>query len=210
MEGRLRGPNITPGYWRDEALTAAAFDDEGYYKLGDALAFFDPDDPSQGFTFQGRLTEDFKLSTGTWVRVGPLRARLLAHLGDLAHDVVIAGHDREFVSALVFPNLANCGELARRPAGSCDPLDLLQHPCVIERFEERFASFAAANVGSSTAVVRALLLEEPPAIDAQETTEKGSVNQKAVLSRRSALVEQLYGAAGTGIVIDIANRTVRQ
>ncbi|HEY7055043.1 MAG TPA: feruloyl-CoA synthase [Vicinamibacterales bacterium] len=210
MEGRLRGPNITPGYWGDAALTAAAFDDEGYYKLGDALAFFDPDDPSQGFTFQGRLTEDFKLSTGTWVRVGPLRARLLAHLGDLVHDVVIAGHDREFVSALVFPNLANCGELAQRAPGSCDPRELLQHPYVIERFEERLASFAAANVGSSTAVARALLLEEPPAIDAQETTEKGSVNQKAVLSRRSALVEQLYGAAGTGIVIDIAKRTVRQ
>ena len=83
LEGRLRGPNITPGYWRDPALTAAAFDEEGYYKLGDALSFFDPGDPSQGFAFQGRISEDFKLSTGTWVRVGPLRAKLLAHFGDL-------------------------------------------------------------------------------------------------------------------------------
>src|SRR4029450_2353362 len=103
-----RGPNITPGYWRDEEATRAAFDDEGFYKLGDALGLVDPGDPVKGFVFEGRLSEDFKLSTGTWVRVGPLRAALLAHFGDLAFDVVIGGHDRDYVAALIFPNRVRC------------------------------------------------------------------------------------------------------
>ena len=107
-EGRLRGPNITPGYWREPELTEAAFDEEGFYRLGDALGFVDPEDPSKGFVFEGRLSEDFKLSTGTWVRVGPLRAALLTHLGDLVFDVVIGGHDRDYVVALIFPNRARC------------------------------------------------------------------------------------------------------
>ena len=95
LEVRLRGPNITPGYWGDEELTRAAFDDEGFYRMGDAIAPVDPENLSQGFMFRGRINEDFKLSTGTWVRVGPIRARMLAALGDIAQDVVIAGHERD-------------------------------------------------------------------------------------------------------------------
>ena len=209
MEGRLRGPNITPGYWANPELTRAAFDEEGYYKLGDALAFFDPQDPSKGFAFQGRISEDFKLSTGTFVRVGAVRTKLLAHFGDLVYDIVIAGHDRAFVCALVFPNVATCREVAGI-RGACSARQLLAHPSVLGRFEEGFVSFAALHPASSTAVVRAILLEDPPAIDAQETTEKGSVNQKAVLARRATLVAQLYGDAGPGILIDITNRTVSQ
>ena len=115
LEARVRGPNITPGYWRDEALTAAAFDEEGFYCLGDAMRFVIPDDPTSGLVFDGRLAEDFKLSTGTWVSVGPLRARILAAAAGLAQDVVITGHDREFAGALVFPNLAVCREAAALP-----------------------------------------------------------------------------------------------
>ena len=108
LEARLRGPNITPGYWGDEELTRAAFDDEGYYRMGDAIAPADPDDVSKGFMFRGRINEDFKLSTGTWVRVGTVRARLLAALGEIAQDVVITGHERDRVGVLVFPNVAAC------------------------------------------------------------------------------------------------------
>jgi feruloyl-CoA synthase len=192
MEGRLRGPNITPGYWADEALTQASFDDEGYYKLGDALAFFDPDDPAKGFAFQGRIAEDFKLSTGTWVRVGPLRARLLAALGDLVHDVAIAGPDRDFVVALVFPNLDACRALCGPTAQAVSAGELMNHPALRSHIQCALHDIANDGVGLSTTVARAMLMVQPPSIDAHETTEKGSINQKAVLTNRAALVEMLY------------------
>jgi feruloyl-CoA synthase len=177
-EGRLRGPNITPGYWGDANLTEAAFDDEGFYRLGDALGFVDPDDPTKGFVFEGRLSEDFKLSTGTWVRVGPLRAALLAHLGDLAFDIVIGGHDRDYVVALIFPNRVRCQDMGA-----------MELRALVGRM---LAEFAETHPGTSTAVRRAAILDDPPAIDAQELTEKGSVNQKAVLRNRAAVVEHLF------------------
>jgi feruloyl-CoA synthase len=191
-EARLRGPNITPGYWREPALTEAAFDEEGFYCLGDALGFVDPRDPAKGFVFEGRLSEDFKLSTGTWVRVGPLRAALLAHFGDLVFDVVIGGHDREFVVALVFPNRARCQDM---PAGDLQRL-----------VGSILADFADTHPGSSTAVRRAAILHDPPAIDGQELTEKGSVNQKAVLRNRAAVIEQLFAARLDGAFIEIGER----
>ena len=200
LEARLRGPNITPGYWRDEELTAAAFDDEGFYKMGDALAFVDPQRPSEGFTFEGRLSEDFKLSSGTFVRVGPLRQRLLAHLGDLAHDVVIAGPGRDEVTALVFPSLAGCRALC----GAAAPVPMataVADPRVQDAFRLRLDEFGRLNPGHSTRIAAALLLVEPPSIDAQEATDKGSVNQKAVLANRARLVEQLYGADGDAVIL---------
>jgi feruloyl-CoA synthase len=214
MEGRLRGPNITPGYWRDDALTATAFDEEGFYKLGDALRFFDPHDPSQGFAFEGRLSDDFKLSTGTWVRVGPLRAKLLAHFGELVQEVVLTGHDRDFVGALIFPDIdacrATCGSGARdRPVR-----EMLDSIPLRQRFSDRLAAFAVVNPGSSLAVVRAVLLDVPPSMDAHETTEKGSVNQRAVLAHRAAIVDQIYDDGSSPLVIDITSargpRAVRE
>jgi len=194
MEARVRGPNITPGYWRDRALTAAAFDDEGFYRLGDAMAFADPADPRKGLVFDGRLAEDFKLSTGTWVSVGPLRARILAQAAGVAQDVVIAGHDREFVAALVFPSLQACRELIG--AGADTPArTLLSHPVIVSRFTDVFTTLAAASTGSSTFVARAIVLEDPPSMDAREVTDKGSINQKAVLAHRAALVDELYAAS---------------
>jgi feruloyl-CoA synthase len=203
LEARLRGPNVTPGYWRDAELTAAAFDEEGFYRMGDALAFFDPKDPSQGFTFEGRLSEDFKLSSGTWVRVGPLRQRFLAHFGDIVQEVVIAGHERDEVTALAFPVIGACRAWCGANADALSVRELLEREVVQATFRERLAAFACANAGHSTRVARLMLLEDPPSIDAQETTEKGSVNQKSVLINRAALVEQLYGADGPGIVVTL-------
>jgi len=203
MEGRLRGPNITPGYWADEALTRAAFDEEGYYRLGDALGFFDPDDPQKGFTFQGRIAEDFKLSTGTWVRVGPLRARLLAQLGDLVHDVAIAGPDRDYVTALIFPNIEACRSICGAMAGERAAADILADQSVRSRVRSILESLARESAGISTSVARARLMEQPPSIDAQETTEKGSINQKAVLTNRVSLVDEMYAEHPGAAVIEV-------
>jgi feruloyl-CoA synthase len=205
-EARVKGPNVTPGYWADEALTAAAFDDEGYYKTGDAMEFVDPDDPGKGLIFDGRLAEDFKLSTGTWVSVGPLRARIVAQGRGLVQDVVIAGHDRNFASALVFPNLGRC-----RDAAGLGPdvaaADVLAHAAVRERFQDMFDTLAAESTGSSTFVSRAVILDVPPSLDAKEITDKGSINQKAVLQHRAAVVEDLYADTPSNRVLQAARQT---
>jgi feruloyl-CoA synthase len=198
LEARLRGPNITPGYWRDDDTTRAAFDDEGFYRMGDAIAPVDPDDPlvAGGFAFRGRVREDFKLSTGTWVRVGPLRARLLAELGDIALDVVVAGHGRERVAVLLFPNPAGCRTLAG--GASASPIADAR---VRQAFAERLVRYNTAYPGSSTSIVRALILDSPPSLEAMEITDKGSINQRAVLARRQAEVEQLWNANTDDILL---------
>jgi feruloyl-CoA synthase len=201
MEGRLRGPNITPGYWRDDALTRASFDEEGFYRLGDALGFFDANDPSKGFTFQGRIAEDFKLSTGTWVRVGPLRARLLAAFGDLIQDVAIAGPDRDFVTALLFPNSAACRALLGAAGRDLPVAELVRTAALTDKVRDILDGIATDSIGLSTIVSRAMLMSDPPSIDKHETTEKGSINQKAVLANRRALVDQLYAEPPSASVI---------
>ena len=170
LEMRLKGPHITPGYWRQPGLTAAAFDEEGYYRLGDAFAFADAEKPEQGLLFRGRIAEDFKLATGTWVHVGPLRARFIEHFAPLVRDVVITGEGRSEVGALIFL------------AGSANRAEL----------QERLKIFEKQSTGSSNRIARAMALEEPPSLDAGEMTDKGSLNQRAVLARRAALVEELY------------------
>ncbi len=187
-EARLRGPSITPGYWRQPELTRAAFDDEGFYCLGDALQFVDPCDPGKGFIFDGRIAEDFKLATGTWVSVGPLRAKFLAHCAPYLRDIVFAGRDGDYVAALIFPNVEACRALA--PGGS--DREVVRHERVRAKFTKLLQELAQAGTGSSNRVVRALLMEDPPSIDAHEVTDKGSFNQRAVLSNRAALVEELY------------------
>ena len=158
------------------------------------LASSIPIDPSKGFAFQGRIAEDFKLSTGTWVRVGPLRARLLAELGDLVHDVAIAGPDRDFVTALLFPNLATLPRRSAVPARA----SFRRRQLVADSRGDLAGSPRCSKVSrrrapaSSTSIARAMVMEQPPSIDAHETTEKGSINQKAVLANRAALVDELY------------------
>jgi feruloyl-CoA synthase len=191
MEGRVRGPNVTPGFWRDEPMTEAAFDEEGFYKLGDAMRFADRDDPRRGLVFDGRLAEDFKLSTGTWVRVGPLRSRILAAAAGAAQDVVIAGHDRPYPTALIVPNVVLCRELAGAHV-SLPPAELVAHPQVVDAIRRALDELACESTGSSTFVARALLLEEPPSLAALEITVKGSLNQRVILSRRAVLVDELY------------------
>jgi feruloyl-CoA synthase len=187
LEARFRGPNITPGYWRQPELTRAAFDEEGYYRTGDALRFVDPAAPHHGFEFDGRTTEDFKLTTGTWVSVGPLRAKINAACSPLVQDVVITGHGRARLGALVFPNPIACRGLDTEALRA--------------RLQPVFERLARDSTGSSTHVARALILETPPSIDASEVTDKGSINQRAVLKNRARLVEQLYADAPDPTII---------
>ncbi len=190
LEARVKSPSVTPGYWREPELTLAAFDDEGYYKFGDALKFVDEKDPELGFAFDGRVTEDFKLATGTWVSVGPLRAKFVAHCAPYVTDVVVAGHDRDEAAALVIPNLAACCELD----GSTDaaPAEILASERVRTKFASLLATFNKGAGGSSGRFARIILMDDPPSLDTGELTDKGSVNQRAVLNRRAATVDELY------------------
>ena len=183
LEVRLRGPNVTPGFWGQPETTRAAFDEENFYRLGDALRFLDPADRRKGFVFDGRIAEDFKLSTGTWVSVGPLRARFLLHAAPYFRDIVFAGHDGDDLTALLIPDL---GVSAAR-----------------DTVQKLLRVFAESNPGSSTRIVRAIILDEPPSLDAGEITDKGSINQHAVLERRAALVEMLYADPPPACVITI-------
>jgi feruloyl-CoA synthase len=191
LEVRAKGPNIMPGYWRQPVMTAKAFDEEGFYKLGDALKPADVGNLNAGFDFDGRITEDFKLASGTWVSVGPLRARLIAACAPLVRDVVITGINHDEVGALVVLDLDGCRLINPTlphddlPATATDPL-------IRAAFRDRLTAFLAEGTGSSTRVRRAVLLDTPLSIDVGEITDKGSVNQRAVLEHRAAQVEALY------------------
>jgi feruloyl-CoA synthase len=191
LEVRARGPNVTPGYWRQPDLTAAAFDEEGFYKFGDAIKPVDPDDFSAGFDFDGRIAEDFKLASGTWVSVGPLRARFVAACAPLVRDVVIAGINRDEVSALVILDLDGC-RLINPTLPSDDLAATASDPLIRSAFRERLTEFLATATGSSTRIPRAILLDTPLSIDRGEITDKGSINQRAVLEHRAALIDGLY------------------
>jgi feruloyl-CoA synthase len=179
LEVRVRGPNVTPGYYRREDLTRASFDEEGFYRIGDALKLADPADPARGLTFDGRVAEDFKLSTGTWVHSGAVRVKLIAAGNPVIQDAVITGHDRDEVGALVFLSPA-----AKHLA-----------PEAIRATLAAALRSLAAESGSSMHPKRLLAMTDPPAIDASEITDKGYINQRAVLQNRAALVEQLYAGA---------------
>ncbi len=188
LEVRVKGPTVTPGYHKDPVRTAEAFDDEGFYKLGDAAKFVDPHDPTQGLIFDGRVTEDFKLNSGTWVSVGTLRPDVVAACSPLVHDAVIAGQDQAYVSALLWPSPAALAQFAGETGG-----DRTQAFAALARAAgERLAAFNAAAGGSSRRIARAMLMSEPPSIDAGEITDKGYVNQRLTLERRAGLVADLY------------------
>ena len=199
LEIRVRGPNVTPGYWRAPEITRAAFDDEGYYRMGDAVRFVDPADPGKGLLFDGRVAEDFKLATGTWVSVGPMRARFIAEGAPLVQDVVIAGHDRDDIRVLVFPFMPAC-RAASGLGDAAAPAQVLSHPAVVAPFRALLARLKRAATGSATRIEAALLMDVPPSLDVGEMTDKGSINQRAVLKHRAAEVERLY-AAGPGVLL---------
>jgi feruloyl-CoA synthase len=180
LEMRVRGPNIFPGYRNNPEATAQAFDEDGYYRIGDAGRLVDPQDPSQGVAFDGRVAEDFKLLSGTWVSVGTLRVKAVSALAPLVSDAVVTGHDRETIGLLLFPS----------PAAKALAPDALH-----ARIADALRALAAEPGGSSQRITRALVLDEAPSVDAGEITDKGYLNQRAVLARRSAAVEALYDDA---------------
>jgi len=191
LEVRAKGPNVTPGYWRQPELTAAAFDEEGFYKFGDALKSADANDFDAGFDFDGRIAEDFKLASGTWVSVGPLRARFVAACAPLVRDVVIAGINRDEISALVILDLDGC-RLINPNLPSDDIATAASDSAIRAAFLERLQKLLASATGSSSRIARAVLLDTPLSIDRGEVTDKGSINQRAVLEHRGALIEALY------------------
>ncbi|HJV61466.1 MAG TPA: feruloyl-CoA synthase [Albitalea sp.] len=202
VEVRYRGPNVTPGYWRAAAQTAESFDEDGFYCSGDALRPIDPAHPERGFAFDGRIAEDFKLATGTFVSVGPLRARVIAAGDPYLLDAVITGLNRNELGLLIFPRLEACRQLAKLEAGA-PTVDVLAAAPVQAFFRRLVGELWASGTGSATRIARALLLVDPPSIDRGEITDKGSINQRAVLTHRDALVEHLY-AGGEGVIVAAA------
>ncbi|QIM49501.1 feruloyl-CoA synthase [Pusillimonas sp. DMV24BSW_D] len=191
LEVRVKGPVVTPGYFKQPDVTQAAFDEEGYYKIGDAVRFADPQRPEAGLIFDGRVSEDFKLTTGTWVSVGNVRVKGLEYLAPVAQDIVVTGHDRDDIGFLVFPNFAACRQLAGLDEGA--PVsEVIAHPKVVEVVQQGLARLKKAHPASSTHAERASLLDSPPSVDDGEITDKGYTNQRAVLQRREMNVEALY------------------
>ena len=190
-EIRVRGSNVTPGYWKRDDLTAKAFDSEGFYCIGDAVRFVDASDPAKGLLFDGRVAEDFKLMSGTWVNVGNIRLKGIQHLAPVAQDIVVTGHDREGIGFLVFANVPACRQLA----GLGDDIgvkEVLECPALVAHVRAGLAALKAEGGGSASYATRAVLMAEPASIDDGEITDKGYVNQRAVLTRRSGLVDDLY------------------
>ena len=202
LEVRVRGPNIMPGYWKQEELTKEVFDEDGFYCIGDAARYEDPLDPRKGIVFDGRVSENFKLSTGTWVSVGNLRTAVVAAADNVIQDAVIAGHDRDEIGILVFPNIAGCRALCPDLAEEAPLDEVIEQPSVRQALVEGLQSHNINNPGSSTRIMRALIMTEPPNIDANEITDKGYMNQRAVLSRRAGMVEILFADTGGNIVIE--------
>ncbi|WP_065750785.1 feruloyl-CoA synthase [Bradyrhizobium paxllaeri] len=190
LEVRVRGPNVTPGYWKAPELTAQAFDAEGFYLIGDAVTFADPAHPELGLFFDGRVAEDFKLNSGTWVSVGTLRVAGIAALAPLAQDIVVTGHGGDEVRFLVFPNIAACRVHAGLP-DNADVKDVIGHDKVRSAIAHGLAKLKGQSGNSSGHATRALLLAEPASVDGGEITDKGYINQRAVLTRRASAVATL-------------------
>jgi feruloyl-CoA synthase len=190
LEVRVRGPNVTPGYWKAPELTAKAFDDDGFYLIGDAVTFADPERPERGLFFDGRVAEDFKLNSGTWVSVGTLRVAGIAALAPLAQDIVVTGHGGDHVRFLVFPNVAACRAYGGLP-DSAGVDDVIGSEKIRSAIAQGLAKLKAQGGGSSTHATRALLLAEPASVDGGEITDKGYINQRAVLTRRANAVAKL-------------------
>ncbi len=191
FEARYLAPNVTPGYWRNEEETKKAFDEEGYYKTGDAVKFLDETNPDKGLVFDGRIAEDFKLSTGTWVNVGILKAKVIANGSPIVQDVVIAGLDKAYIGAILFLNQMACRKLAHLPE-SATAQECYSHPKVKSFLDDLQLKLNALATGSATKIEKMIVAIDPPSIDLGEITDKGSLNQRAILKHRTALVEELY------------------
>jgi feruloyl-CoA synthase len=202
LEIRVKGPNVTPGYYKAPDLTAKAFDEEGWLRTGDAVRFADPADPAAGLLFDGRVAENFKLSSGTWVNVGMLRPAVIAAGAPVIEDAVVTGHDRDEIGLLIFPSLVGLRSLCPDMGADAKLEDLAGKPAVRAALVHGLARHNASVQGSSMRIARALLMIEPPSIDANEITDKGYLNQRAVLTKRATLVERLYAdPAGPEVIV---------
>jgi feruloyl-CoA synthase len=204
LEIRVKGPNVTPGYFKAPELTAKAFDEEGWLRTGDAVRLADPDNPAAGLLFDGRTAENFKLSSGTWVNVGMLRPAVIGAGAPVIEDAVVTGHDRDDIGLLIFPSLAGLRSLCPQAAPDARLDQLVAEPAVRKALSEGLARHNRAVQGSSMRIARCLILTEPPSIDANEITDKGYLNQRAVLARRASLVERLHAEPAAADVIVIA------
>ena len=202
LEIRVRGPNVTPGYWKRDDLTEAAFDEDNFYCIGDAARFEDKNDPKKGIIFDGRVSENFKLSSGTWVFVGGLRTEVVSASPNIIQDAVITGHDREALGLLIFPNVVGCRMLCRNLKEEVPLAELIQMGNVQDPLKAAIKNFNMDNPASSTRISRALMMEEPPSIDAGEITDKGYLNQRAVLARRADLIDKLYSEDQSVIIFE--------
>jgi feruloyl-CoA synthase len=200
LEVRYRGPNVTPGYWRAPEQTQESFDADSFYGSGDALKYIDPQQPQIGFAFDGRIAEDFKLATGTFVSVGPLRAKVIAAGSPCVQDAVVAGINRNEIGLLIFPRLDACRELAGA-APNTPTLDVLAAAPVRAFFQKLADELFSSGTGSATRVARSIVLVDPPSIDRGEITDKGSINQRAVLTHRDALVEHLFAGGDDSVIL---------
>lgn len=190
-EIRVRGVNVTPGYFGQPELTASVFDEEGFYRIGDAATFVDDADPAKGLIFAGRVVEDFKLTTGTFVQVGNVRVAVIAAASPVIQDALVAGQDRDDIGILAWPNLDACRQLINDPNAGME--DVVRHPFVLARLRAGLEAHNASVAGaSSMTIARAMLMSEPPSIDGNELTDKGYINQRAGLERRAALADRLY------------------
>jgi feruloyl-CoA synthase len=187
LEVRVKGPTVMPGYHNDPKKNAEAFDEEGFYCLGDAVKFVDEADPNKGLVFDGRVGEDFKLSSGTWVSVGTLRPDFVAACSPLIFDAVICGQDKDYATALVWPSPAAAEQYIKAAGDAARGIAALKADLA-----RRAAAFNAAEQGSSRRIRRLMVMTEPPSIDAGEITDKGYVNQRLVVNRRADLVQALY------------------
>jgi feruloyl-CoA synthase len=201
LEIRVRGPNVSPGYWKRPDLTAEAFDADGFYRPGDAARLADPAEPVRGIVFDGRIGENFKLGSGTWVTTGALRIAVIAAGAPVIEDAVIAGHDRDEVTLLVFPSLAGCRGLCPHLPADAPLKALIAERVVRDALARGLERHNAQAGGSSQRIARLLLLDAPASIDKGEITDKGYLNQRAVLANRAALVERLYADAPDAEVI---------
>jgi feruloyl-CoA synthase len=205
MEARFRAPNVMPGYWRNPEATAKAFDTEGYYCTGDALKFVDENDPNKGMIFDGRIAEDFKLDTGTWVSVGVLKGKLITAGKGLIQDAVITGHDRSFVGAIVFPELNYCKKLAGLD-DDADVKTVVNIPSVLAALQTVLNDFATQTTGSSTLIKRAVFADFVLSIDKGELTDKGSINQRQILANRAAYVDMIYAKEILANVLEVQKK----
>lgn len=199
LEARFKGQHVMPGYWRAPELTAEVFDEDGYYCTGDALVFADPEQPELGLVFDGRISEDFKLSSGTFVSVGPLRAKIISGGAPYVQDVVVTGINRDDIGVLIFPRMEHCSQLAGAGPNTVARKVLDSDP-VRDFFAELLRCINESATGSASRVERLYVLDVPPSVDRHEITDKGSVNQRAVLDNRADIVEALYADRLAGAI----------